>query len=174
MVRLTQTVDYVFKISEHSFIDEAVNMNFGMIMEETNLEFKSKSNFLKIKSASMKEKSIFAKKFKFEDIGVGGLDKEIIQMFRRAFATRRLPASVLHKYGKTHVKGVLLYGPPGTGKTLIAKELAKCLNSVKPEVINGKYPTHLRSISVEQVRWRVRGKCKKTIRASSEGRTGAG
>lgn len=85
----------------------------------------------------MKEKNIFGKKFKFEDLGVGGLDKEIIQMFRRAFATRRLPPSVLEKFGKTHVKGVLLYGPPGTGKTLIAKELAKCLNSVKPKIVNG-------------------------------------
>jgi vesicle-fusing ATPase len=129
----------VFKITEHEFVDEKNSMHYGMIFEQSNLEFKSKSQFLKIKSASMKEKSIFAKKFKFEDIGVGGLDKEIIQMFRRAFATRRLPASILDKYGKTHVKGVLLYGPPGTGKTLIAKELAKCLNSVKPEIINGIY-----------------------------------
>lgn len=156
-------MDYVCKISEHAFIDEAVNMSFGMIMEETNLEFKSKSNFLKIKSASMKEKSIFAKKFKFEDIGVGGLDKEIIQMFRRAFATRRLPASVLHKYGKTHVKGVLLYGPPGTGKTLIAKELAKCLNSVKPEVINGIVLNNRRAVSSQQIRGRVGREREETV-----------
>jgi vesicle-fusing ATPase len=108
-----------------------------MVFEETGFEFKSKSNTLKIKSASMKEKNIFGKKFRFEDIGVGGMDKQIIEIFRRAFSTRRLPPSVLEKYGGSHIKGVLLYGPPGTGKTLIAKELAKCLNSVKPKVING-------------------------------------
>lgn len=108
-----------------------------MCFEETHFEFKSKSQSLKIKSASMKTKNIFSQKFKFEDLGVGGMDKQIIEIFRRAFATRRLPPSVLEKYGGSHVKGVLLYGPPGTGKTLIAKELAKCLNSVKPKVVNG-------------------------------------
>ena len=108
-----------------------------MCFEETHCEFKSKSNSLKIKSSSMKEKNIFGQKFKFEDLGVGGMDKQIIEIFRRAFATRRLPISVLEKYGGQHIKGVLLFGPPGTGKTLIAKELAKCLNSIKPKIVNG-------------------------------------
>jgi vesicle-fusing ATPase len=134
---LTQKVDYSFKVTDHEFIEEKTALHFGMVFEETGFEFKSKSNTLKIKSASMKEKNVFGKKFKFEDIGVGGMDKQIIEIFRRAFATRRLPPSVLEKYGGSHIKGVLLYGPPGTGKTLIAKELAKCLNSVKPKVING-------------------------------------
>ena len=71
-------VDYVLKIGNHEFVEEKFDMNFGMFFEETHMEFKSKSNQLKIISSSMKEKSIFAKKFKFEDIGVGGLDKEII------------------------------------------------------------------------------------------------
>lgn len=130
-------VDLTMKVTDHEFVDDKTSLHFGMCFEETHMEFKSKTAGLKIKSASMKEKNIFGKKFKFEDIGVGGMDKEIINLFRRAFATRRLPSSVLEKFGKTHVKGVLLYGPPGTGKTLIAKELAKCLNSVKPIVVNG-------------------------------------
>lgn len=108
-----------------------------MLFEETNLEFKSKSQNLKIKSSSMKQKHVFSSNFKFDDIGVGGMDKQIIEIFRRAFSTRRLPASVMEKFGGQHIKGVLLFGPPGTGKTLIAKELAKCLNSVKPKIVNG-------------------------------------
>lgn len=133
----TQKVDYQIRVNEHDFVDEKTNLHFGMVFEETNCEFKSKSTNLKIKSASMKEKHVFSKNFRFEDLGVGGMDKQIIEIFRRAFATRRLPPSVLEKYGGQHIKGVLLFGPPGTGKTLIAKELAKCLNSVKPKIVNG-------------------------------------
>ena len=54
-------------------------------------------------------------------MGIGGLDKEIMEIFRRAFSSRRFSPSVLEKYGHKHVKGLLLFGPPGTGKTLIAR-----------------------------------------------------
>lgn len=54
-------------------------------------------------------------------MGIGGLDHELTDIFRRAFASRRFPPSVLKKYGISHIKGALLYGPPGTGKTLIAR-----------------------------------------------------
>ena len=130
-------VDYLFRIIEHELVDEHAESNYGMFFEETAMEFKSKSPMLSIKSMVNKPKSIFQSKFKFEDLGVGGMDQKIIELFRRAFAMRRVPHSVLEGFGKSHVKGVLLYGPPGTGKTLIAKELAKCLNSVKPIVVNG-------------------------------------
>lgn len=70
-------------------------------------------------------------------MGIGGLDEELANIFRRAFAARRFPPYVLKKYGINHVKGLLLYGPPGTGKTLIARKLAKALNSVEPKIVNG-------------------------------------
>ena len=92
---------------------------------------------VRVKSNSMKAKSLFNENFKFEDLGVGGLDEEIGNIFRRAFSSRRLPPALMQKYGKTHVKGILLYGPPGTGKTLIARQLAKVLKSVEPKVVNG-------------------------------------
>lgn len=130
-------VDYLFRITEHELSNEHAEGNYGMLFDETSLEFKSRSPMLTIKSVSNKPKNIFQHKFKFEDLGVGGMDQKIIELFRRAFAMRRVPQHVLESYGKSHVKGVLLYGPPGTGKTLIAKELAKCLNSVKPIVVNG-------------------------------------
>ena len=66
-------------------------------------------------------KSIVRPDFKFEDMGIGGLDQQISDIFRRAFASRRFPGASLERYGIKHVKGVLLHGPPGTGKTLIAR-----------------------------------------------------
>ena len=70
-------------------------------------------------------------------MGIGGLDKQFAEIFRRAFNTRRYPASVIEKYGMEHCKGMILYGPPGTGKTLIARKIAKVLNCSEPKVVNG-------------------------------------
>ena len=79
-----------------------------------------------------------------EALGIGGLDTQLSEIFRRAFASRRLPHSMIEKYGLKHVKGILLFGPPGTGKTLIARQLAKSLEAKTftkvdgPEIF-GKY-----------------------------------
>jgi vesicle-fusing ATPase len=135
-----QGVDLVLTVSSIDLVDndDTKEFPFGMIFEETDYEIKSKTQVLRIKSKSMKSKNIFNKKFNFGDLGVGGMDEQIMVMFRRAFATRRLPAALLEQYNKNHVKGVLLYGPPGTGKTLIARQMAKCLQAKKPKIVNGK------------------------------------
>eukprot|EP00033_Pygsuia_biforma_P001976 GCRY01002199.1.p1 GENE.GCRY01002199.1~~GCRY01002199.1.p1 ORF type:complete len:740 (-),score=196.45 GCRY01002199.1:83-2302(-) len=80
---------------------------------------------------------IFRPEWDFNDIGIGGLDKEFADIFRRAFASRVFPAEVVNKLGVRHVKGLLLYGPPGTGKTLIARQIGKMLTSVDPKIVNG-------------------------------------
>ncbi|KAL1960893.1 hypothetical protein VTO42DRAFT_5876 [Malbranchea cinnamomea] len=81
--------------------------------------------------------SIIQPDFKFENMGIGGLDKEFSTIFRRAFASRIFPPGLVEKLGIQHVKGMLLYGPPGTGKTLIARQIGKMLNAREPKVING-------------------------------------
>jgi len=70
-------------------------------------------------------------------MGIGGLDKEFSDIFRRAFASRIFPTAVVKKLGVRHVKGMLLYGPPGTGKTLIARQIGKMLNGKEPKIVNG-------------------------------------
>ena len=75
--------------------------------------------------------------FKFEDMGIGGLDKEFSTIFRRAFASRIFPPGLIQDMGIQHVKGILLFGPPGTGKTLIARRIGQMLNAREPKVING-------------------------------------
>ena len=103
-------------------------VNFGFLAEDTNIDLASDSSNLKISSKVMKAKALTKFGFNFNEMGVGGLDTEISNIFRRAFTTRLYPAAYLEKYGIHHVKGILLYGPPGTGKTLIARTLANALN----------------------------------------------
>eukprot|EP01017_Pseudomicrothorax_dubius_P035481 TRINITY_DN4972_c0_g1_i1.p1 TRINITY_DN4972_c0_g1~~TRINITY_DN4972_c0_g1_i1.p1 ORF type:complete len:652 (+),score=218.37 TRINITY_DN4972_c0_g1_i1:197-2152(+) len=110
----------------------------GQLVEETEITFNAAPNDkFSIKGSSTKAPSIFKPDFNWESLEIGGLDKELADIFRQAFASRRYPPSVLAKYNIKHVKGVLLYGPPGTGKTLMAKQLSKALQSKEPKLVNG-------------------------------------
>ena len=109
----------------------------GFLAADTNIDISSDSSNLKITSKVMKAKALTKFGFNFNEMGVGGLDQEISNIFRRAFTTRLYPAAYLEKYGIHHVKGILLYGPPGTGKTLIARTLANALNVKEFKVVNG-------------------------------------
>ena len=92
---------------------------------------------LKASTKRVATNSLFQPDFKFEDMGIGGLDKEFSAIFRRAFASRVFPPSLIEQLDIQHVKGILLFGPPGTGKTLIARRIGKMLNAREPKVING-------------------------------------
>ena len=50
--------------------------------------------------------AILAPNFKFKDMGIGGLDAEFSNIFRRAFASRVLPPRLVEKLGIQHVKGM--------------------------------------------------------------------
>ena len=112
-------------------------VNFGFLAMDTNIELASENPKYKINSKQMKAKNLTKFGFNFNEMGVGGLDQEISNIFRRAFTTRLYPTAYLEKYGIHHVKGMLLYGPPGTGKTLIARTLANALNVKEFKVVNG-------------------------------------
>ncbi|ODV78283.1 cytoplasmic protein [Suhomyces tanzawaensis NRRL Y-17324] len=82
-------------------------------------------------------KQIINPDFKLEDLGIGGLDAEFQDIFRRAFNSRILPPEIAERLDYKHCKGLLLFGPPGTGKTLIARKLSKMLNGKEPKIVNG-------------------------------------
>lgn len=112
--------------------------NEGRLIAMTDVKYTAKpGDKLKLKNDQSGGASLFRPDFKISDMGIGGLDEELTNIFRRAFASRRFNASTIQKFGIKHVKGILLYGPPGTGKTLIARKLAQVLKAKELTIVNG-------------------------------------
>lgn len=113
----------------------------GILTKQTQINFfKGRDGLVNLTSTNSlrpRSNAVIRPDFKFEDLGVGGLDKEFTKIFRRAFASRIFPPAVIEKLGISHVKGLLLYGPPGTGKTLIARKIGTMLNAKEPKIVNG-------------------------------------
>ncbi|KAL9931161.1 hypothetical protein V8E36_009979 [Tilletia maclaganii] len=118
----------------------AARSDKGILMAQTEITFlKASGSTLKLKGGKNRAapNAILRPDFKFEDMGIGGLDAEFSAIFRRAFASRIFPPSLVDKLGIQHVKGILLFGPPGTGKTLMARQIGKMLNAKEPKIVNG-------------------------------------
>ncbi|CAB4477536.1 uncharacterized protein OCT59_013110 [Rhizophagus irregularis] len=112
----------------------------GILTRQTSIHWTKAANSSIKLEGSLKSKTshaIIQPNFKFENMGIGGLDSEIGAIFRRAFASRIFPPDLAEKFGIEHVRGVLLHGPPGTGKTLIARQIGKMLNAREPKIVNG-------------------------------------
>lgn len=113
--------------------------NKGILVPQTDVMFeKAAGSMVQLTgSGSTGAPKLFRPDWKFESMGLGGLDKEFADIFRRAFASRIFPPAVVQKLGIQHVKGILLHGPPGTGKTLMARQIGKMLNGKEPKVVSG-------------------------------------
>ncbi|KAL4857940.1 Vesicle-fusing ATPase [Chlorella vulgaris] len=134
---------YVLRVNSIIVADpalEQLDVHRGLLTPDSAYVFEAKrGGGLKIVGQrSVAAPQLFKhKEFNFEKLGIGGLDDQFEQIFRRAFASRVFPPSVVERLGIRHVRGVLLYGPPGTGKTLIARQIGKMLNGKEPKIVNG-------------------------------------
>ena len=116
----------------------ATNSHFGLLQLATQLQFSAAPECgIQFTGQHMQQTSLIQPNFKFEELGIGGLDSEFSGIFRRAFASRIFPPGIIEKLGIQHVKGILLFGPPGTGKTLLARQIGKMLNAKEPIIVNG-------------------------------------
>jgi vesicle-fusing ATPase len=140
-----------FTVKSFEFLDLATGQSagaatmddagrFGQFVRSTEVDLrKSATAAIKITGSSNSKGNsrLFEKGFNFEALGIGGLNREFADIFRRAFASRVMPPDILKKMGQKHVRGMLLYGPPGCGKTLIARQIGKALHAHPPKIVNG-------------------------------------
>lgn len=83
----------------------------GILTPETQIAFfKSPESNIRIKASAKRPppNAIIQPNFKFEDMGIGGLDSEFGAIFRRAFASRIFPPGLVEKLGIQHVRGTVL------------------------------------------------------------------
>lgn len=132
-------INLTCKILNYEIFNSNKINSVGLLTPQTIIDFKTKPDSpLRITGTESKTVATLIKSnWSFEEMGIGGLDKEFSDIFRRAFASRVYPPAFIAKLGIRHVKGIMLYGPPGTGKTLMARQIGKMMNGKEPKIVNG-------------------------------------
>ena len=118
-------------------IDILIENKIGGYLDEFTLFDIHCDKNINLISNNILNPDLFSNEFDFSKLNIGGLNEQLILLFRRALITRAYKSEFIEQYGIKHVKGVLLYGPPGCGKSLIASNIGKLISKIKPKIING-------------------------------------
>ncbi|RWS20241.1 vesicle-fusing ATPase-like protein, partial [Leptotrombidium deliense] len=84
-----------------------------------------------------KPKSIIKDDWNFENMGIGGLSEEFLNIFKKAILPRINANSGINKCGVQPVKGILIHGPLDTGKTLVARKIKEMVIASEVTIVNG-------------------------------------
>lgn len=79
-------------------IDRVLGGDGGNVFlgNDTKIEiFSSGQQNIRLKSTKNIKKNVFSDNFSMQSLGIGGLDTQLTNLFRRAFASRRLPHSII-------------------------------------------------------------------------------
>ncbi len=123
-------VDLIYMRLEHLLNDKDDELEYGLFE-------KGKTEIIFTGENVKTEKLFKISDLSFEKIGVGGLDYQFEEIFRRAFLSHMIPKKLHDKLGVQHTKGILLYGPAGCGKTRLARSISQILNIKSVKIVNG-------------------------------------
>lgn len=75
-----------------------------------------------VQSRRVMQRNILPPDFNFEELGIGGLNKEFSVIFRRAFVSRIFPPAVIQEMGIKHVRGKVVRAvqAPGVSVTCVS------------------------------------------------------